>query len=206
MGLPALHEAPLARVPLFYFAYGSNLDADQMRQRCPSARAVFRARLDHYRLDFTHPSRRWRGGAADVLPCVGDCVWGVVYELHEEDLERLDRYEGGYERVVLYVSDDAGREHPVLSYAVREKTRLPPTRAYLDKMLRWGGAWSFPDAYLGRLRRLEAVEPWEPPPREPQTPLPTAWGAGRESLGDEPDAGRVRAGSPSSTRSPRRPR
>ena len=32
-----------------YFAYGSNLDAEQMRARCPTARGLERARLrDHH--------------------------------------------------------------------------------------------------------------------------------------------------------------
>ena len=60
--------------PLLYFAYGSNLDADQMRTRCPTARAVSQARLPDHRLAFTHPSRRWRGGSADIVPAAGQAV------------------------------------------------------------------------------------------------------------------------------------
>src|SRR5512134_290776 len=78
---------PPARMPL-YFAFGSNLDADQMGERCPGAHARFAARLPEHRIGFTYPSRRWGGGAADILPAAGQSVWGLVWELGEDDLSR----------------------------------------------------------------------------------------------------------------------
>ena len=44
---------------VLYFAYGSNLDPEQMASRCPSARVAFLARLADHRLDFTYFSTRW---------------------------------------------------------------------------------------------------------------------------------------------------
>ncbi len=94
---------------LRYFAYGSNLDAEQMSERCPSSRALFRARLDGYRLDFTHLSRRWGGGAADVVLHSGEWVWGVVYALDADEVALLDRFESGYHRLHLPVRDEDQR-------------------------------------------------------------------------------------------------
>lgn len=142
-----------------YFAYGSNLDGAQMRERCPSARPCFRARLAHHRIDFTHFSSKWLGGAADVLPHFGDSVWGFVYELDPEDILRLDRFEGGYERVQLAVEDDDGHPHQVLSYTVRRKLSFLPTRAYLEKMISWGENWELPADYLERLRQIQPLHP-----------------------------------------------
>ncbi len=134
---------------LLYFAYGSNLDADQMSERCPNSEPRFRARLHDHRLDFTHWSRRWSGGAADVRPHPQGVVWGVVYRLERDHLPLLDRYEGGYDRVELdVVEDDAGRVHRAISYTVRDKQRFRPSEAYIEKMLRWGEHWSFPSSYL----------------------------------------------------------
>ncbi|MEE8314598.1 MAG: gamma-glutamylcyclotransferase family protein [Myxococcota bacterium] len=132
-----------------YFAYGSNLDADQMGERCPGSRNRFRARLPHHRLDFTHYSRRWSGGAADVVPHRGSLVWGIVYE--RVDFVRLDRFEGGYERVVLQVLDDDDRMHDVTTYCVLDKGRYPPSELYVEKMLRWAKRWKFPESYLSQL-------------------------------------------------------
>lgn len=141
-----------------YFAYGSNLDADQMRKRCPTSLPVGRAQLEHHRIDFTHFSRRWQGGAADVVPHSGALVWGVVYELDEADLTRLDRFETGYDRVSFQVLGDAGRVEEAISYTVRSKGQFRPTRVYLEKMLRWGERHELPSDYLAALRSLATHE------------------------------------------------
>jgi gamma-glutamylcyclotransferase len=142
---------------LVYFAYGPNLDADQMQMRCPTARPVARARLTDYRLAFTHPSRRWRGGSADIVPAAGQAVWGVIYALERRDLERLDRFEGGYERLEVEVEDSDGRVHAALTYTVREKGSFAPTEEYLSKILRWGKHWGLPSPYLREVERLGPV-------------------------------------------------
>lgn len=142
-----------------YFAFGSNLDADQMAERCPGSRARFRARLQDHRIAFTHPSRRWGGGAADVIAAPGHEVWGLVWDLSGDDLERLDGYELGYRRCWLEVVDDGGRAHRVISYSVVDKGDHRPTREYLGKMLRWGAHWELPDAYLEQLRGVATEDP-----------------------------------------------
>ena len=133
-----------------YFAYGSNLDAEQMRQRCPTARGVGRARLPGHHLAFSHWSTRWRGGAADVVRETGAAVWGVVYAMGPDDFARLDRFETGYERVQLEVEADGGKLG-VTSYAVLDKGRFAPHPEYLEKMLRWGARWRLPGDYLAEM-------------------------------------------------------
>jgi gamma-glutamylcyclotransferase (GGCT)/AIG2-like uncharacterized protein YtfP len=135
-----------------YFAYGSNLDEEQMRARCPSSSALFPARLLHHRLEFTHFSTRWRGGAADVVPHFGGAVWGLVYELDEVDLVRLDRMEGGYERVLLDVLDGSEVARRVATYTVRRKGTFRPTPVYLEKMLGSATSRGFPVEYVDYLR------------------------------------------------------
>ena len=139
-----------------YFAYGSNLDREQMAKRCPSSRALHRARLKDHRLDFTYFSSRWVGGAADVVLHFGEAVWGIIYEMDAEDLSRLDRFEGGYQRVLFSVEDDQGNAHPVVSYSVPVKRSFQPTRHYLQKILRWGEEWHLPGEYLAKLRSILA--------------------------------------------------
>ena len=56
---------------MLYFAYGSNMLFDQMRERCPSSTFVCAAALDGYRLAFTRKATGanspWRGfGVADI--------------------------------------------------------------------------------------------------------------------------------------------
>jgi hypothetical protein len=146
-----------AEMPL-YFAFGSNLDADQMAERCPGSRAGFPARLADHRIAFTHPSRRWGGGAADIVAAPGECVWGLVWHLEDAHFAALDHYEQGYDRISLVVLDLAGRPHTVTSYSVRLKGSHLPTRHYVDKMLRWAQRWNFPADYLDLLRRIPVLE------------------------------------------------
>jgi len=121
-----------------YFAYGSNLDGEQMLRRCPSARPRTVARLADHRLDFTCFSRRWSGGAADIVPDPGKTVWGLLYDLDSSDLALLDRYEGNYARTWLSVKVDSGDIERVVTYQVIHKRSFRPTSEYLNKMLRWG--------------------------------------------------------------------
>ena len=129
-----------------------------MRERCQGSRALFRARLRGHRLDFTHFSAsRWKGGTADVVPDDGATVWGLVYAMGDGDFALLDRWEGGYDRVVLSVEDDAGTQHEVTSYSVRDKGSFPPHEIYLGKILREAERLGFPSEYVAGLRaRYEA--------------------------------------------------
>ena len=145
-----------------YFAFGSNLDIEQMAQRCPGSRPLFPARLDDHRIAFSRQSRFWGGGAADILPAPGQQVWGAVYALDEGHLERLDHYETGYERVQLSVRSDRGTRHTATSYRVLRKLDLRPSRVYLDKMLRWGEHWGLPAPYMQKLREIVPCDTPDP--------------------------------------------
>ena len=124
-----------------------------MRERCPGSSALFRARLRGHRLDFTHFSAsRWKGGTADIVPDAAATVWGLVYTMGDGDFARLDRWEGGYERVVLRVWDDAGAQHEVTTYSVRDKGSFAPHENYLGKILREAQRLGFPSDYVTALR------------------------------------------------------
>lgn len=142
-----------------YFAYGSNLDAHQMRERCPGSEPRFRARLFDHRVDFTLHSRRWGGGAADVVRENGSLVWGVVYSLSDDDVSKLDTFERGYDKGPYHVLDDADELHETMSYTVRLKQpTLPPSEVYLNKMLTWSAHWGFPDDHVSLLRLARPYE------------------------------------------------
>ena len=124
-----------------------------MRERCPGARALFRARLRGHRLDFTYLSAsRWKGGTADIVPDAAATVWGLVYTMGDGDFAKLDRWEGGYDRVVMQVEDDAGERHEVTTYSVRDKGSFRPREKYLGKILREGERLGFPGEYVAALR------------------------------------------------------
>jgi gamma-glutamylcyclotransferase (GGCT)/AIG2-like uncharacterized protein YtfP len=123
-----------------YFAYGSNLDGDQMVARCASARLVGRATLPHHALAFGGFSHGWGGPVATVLPARGARVEGLVYEIASTEVRRLDRYEGhpfAYEREQRLVLDERGARRRVTVYVqpTRGFERGHPPSKYLDVLL-----------------------------------------------------------------------
>ncbi len=79
---------------MHYFAYGAGIDPRMMANEHPNARCLGAGRLDGYRLEFNVYSERWQSGAANLEPDANAFVWGVVWDLEEEDLRSLDTYVG----------------------------------------------------------------------------------------------------------------
>ena len=76
---------------ILYIAYGSNLNLEQMAQRCPTAKVVGATTLHDYQLLF----RGQHGGSvATVEPMKGSSVPVLVWEITPTDETALDRYEG----------------------------------------------------------------------------------------------------------------
>ena len=158
---------------MHYFAYGSNLDVDQMRARCPDHAVVGLAVLSNHRIGFPLFSNAWASGVAGLIPSHGEKVWGVVYELSESDLAALDGHEGWkgpanqhnlYERETVTVEvvrpDDGSvpRRLRAYTYYPHRANPSPPSRRYLDTVLRGARHHHLPEDYVERLAAVEVVE------------------------------------------------
>lgn len=150
---------------MLYFAYGSNLDPVQMTRRCPSAQVVGVARLPAHRLTFPRPCESWGGGVAGIEACDDDgCVEGVVYELCDEDVAALDRYEGVAEghyerRRVTVTTADGGTLDTLTYYANTDPAGSPPpSQRYLDALLRGARHHGLPAAYIAALERIVTTD------------------------------------------------
>lgn len=97
-----------------YFAYGSNMDVDQMANRCPDAILVGKASLHDHSFELDHT------GVATVVERKGSQVYGVLWLISESDERNLDRYEGVgtgcYRKESLPILDSEGRSLPALVY------------------------------------------------------------------------------------------
>lgn len=160
----AISNAPHS--PILYFAYGSNMDTERItdRKRCPQARYVCVAKLRGQKLAITRESSdEDRHGVADIVPSKRHVVWGVVWELTREDLERLDIQEGtrtgAYQRTQIRVVErSSGREISCETYVVPDNRRaavqIPTTKCYLRHLLRGAKQHELPSHYRSKLRRL----------------------------------------------------
>jgi len=152
---------------MLYFAYGSNMHSDQMKCRCPLAKFVCRAKLPKHRLAFTLKSVTRDCGVADVLFDQAKNVWGVVYELPDNELKNLDKKEGyapgkpndqnEYTREDHYVWREGDVTRQLLVALYRGHPQLdPPLPSYDYKELIVAGAkhWNLPAEYI---RQLESI-------------------------------------------------
>jgi gamma-glutamylcyclotransferase (GGCT)/AIG2-like uncharacterized protein YtfP len=76
---------------ILYIAYGSNLNLEQMANRCPTAKVVGASKINNYRLLFRGAHA---GAVATIEPFKGGSVPVLVWEITPADEAALDRYEG----------------------------------------------------------------------------------------------------------------
>lgn len=120
-----------------YLAYGSNLNKTQMRIRCPRARAIGTAELRNYELLFKGSKT---GSYLTIEAKHGGKVPVAVWEVDENDIKALDRYEGYpafYYKKELSVSirlyDGTEERRSVFIYIMHENRQSGmPSHDYVD--------------------------------------------------------------------------
>lgn len=119
---------------MYYFAYASNLNLQQMKERCPDSITISTATLHHYQVVFTGWSRYWRGGIATIRPLRGSRVRGGIYQVSEECMKRLDKYEGPeYQRLNIIVNNEDNEPVEAITYINTSQSReSKPSSQYLD--------------------------------------------------------------------------
>jgi gamma-glutamylcyclotransferase len=145
---------------MFYFAYGSNMNWPQMQRRCPSSRFVCAARLPGYCLAIARHSRLRDCGTANIFPQSDGDVWGIVYDVSDNDMLTMDEFEDGYERHTAAVYNADGQQNPleVIVYIAPQETHAPlPSAEYKRVMLEGARYWKLPTDYCLMLERILAA-------------------------------------------------
>ncbi len=78
----------------YFFTYGERMSSERMAQFAPDATLVGAARLTGYRLAFNVSSRAWGGGAANAVPDPRGSMWGVLWDISDDDTTGLDSFRG----------------------------------------------------------------------------------------------------------------
>jgi gamma-glutamylcyclotransferase (GGCT)/AIG2-like uncharacterized protein YtfP len=142
---------------MMYFAYGSNMDLEQMKARCPGTRVMGVAHLSHYRMAFTRWSRSWKSGTADILPDFGKTVFGALYDLSLDDLKKMDKfadYPNSYIRQDVFVNFGDERL-PALTYVARRLGVFLPSKSYIGKMVRGAESHEISEEYITYLKSIK---------------------------------------------------
>lgn len=147
-----------------YFAYGSNMLARQMLQRCPSARPSGIGELTGFRLTFNRKGSYREGAVASVE--VGrrdqDRVLGAVWRISRGDLERLDAIEDpdAYVRLSVPIRlDDHRVVYSWMYVSFPDGRGVEPDDDYLRVMIEGARELGLPLDYLETLRaKLKASQ------------------------------------------------
>lgn len=130
----------------YYFAYGSNMDDDQMAVRCPGAACAGVATLPDYGWIINER------GYATIYPLAGHALPGVLWRLggrHEKTLDRYEGYRSGlYDKCFREVIATDRTARSVLVYIDhRNQTPGPPRPGYLERIVRGAARHELPSEH-----------------------------------------------------------
>ncbi|MBI4297087.1 MAG: gamma-glutamylcyclotransferase [Chloroflexi bacterium] len=146
-----------------YFAYGTNMAPREVKRWGLALGQGVPARLEGYRLDFTHYSCPWQSGAGDIVPDPASSVWGVLYPgVGEEVMRRLDEMAVApevYSRIGVTVTlKDGSRKKAVAYEATKKEGPFEPTRKYLGLYLEGARHYGLPEEWIAFLKDIPAQE------------------------------------------------
>jgi hypothetical protein len=144
-------------VPL-YAAYGSNLDPEQMRTRCPHSPFAGTGWITGWRLTFGGEDLGWEGALATIVEdraAPASAVFVGLYDLTDHDRIALDKWEsadtGLYQTITLRVST---LEQDVLAwtYVLDGYEGGLPSARYLGLIAEAAERAGAPEDYVRELR------------------------------------------------------
>lgn len=104
---------------MYYFAYGSNMNHKQMKERCPGGTFIGSAHLNNFDLVFDGYSKTWDGPVANIIQMSGAEVFGGLFRIDVPSRNALDKAEGypkNYNREEKLVEDGVGNKYQALVY------------------------------------------------------------------------------------------
>ena len=140
----------------YYIAYGSNLNIEQMKRRCPQARIIGTAEIKDYELLF---KGSLTGSYLTIEKSMGSRVPVAVWETTEADEAALDRYEGfptfyykaEMELDIKGIRTGRIRHRNCYVYIMHEERKIGvPSYYYVDTCLEGYRAFGFDESYLWR--------------------------------------------------------
>ena len=138
-----------------YAAFASNLDPDQMAVRCPHSPLRGTGWITGWRLTFGGEDLGWEGSMATIVEDPTNQVFAALYDVSEQDVERLDEWEGVdqgiYRKIHVRVQTLDG-ERLAWVYALNAYEGGLPSARYLGILAEAAEAAGAPDDYVAALR------------------------------------------------------
>lgn len=137
---------------MLYFAYGSNMNHKQMKQRCPSSKFIKRIYKKGYKFVYDGYSKIREGAVANIVKSKGNVVWGGLFKINKDNLGALDCCEGYfskiYDRKTIIVKDDKGKGYKAIVYFRTGKDVGAPHRKYRKIIIKGAKDCGLPKDYI----------------------------------------------------------
>jgi len=147
-------------MPFRCFAYGPNMFTIKMQVPAPSAMFVTTGRVPGYLFRFNKESNDGSGkGNLVATGNPADVVWGVVFEIADDERKRLDDSEGGYAPITIDIVTANG-PISVLTYIAkpnRVDNAIRPYAWYKEFVVRGAGDHGLPAPYIAQIAAIPAV-------------------------------------------------
>jgi gamma-glutamylcyclotransferase (GGCT)/AIG2-like uncharacterized protein YtfP len=134
-----------------YFAYGSNMNPEQMASRCPGSIFAGIGKLKDRRFMIN------LNGVASIIPDSTGDVYGVVWSISVAHKLILDGFEGVEDKIyyekIMQVSTDINELIDVLVYVATETLPGLPREGYLEKILKGAKNFGLPPLYIEELSK-----------------------------------------------------
>lgn len=142
----------------YYFAFGSNLDPNQMTDRCPSAEKVAVGVLRDHELVFNRIGTYRDGGVASVQRKPASKVYGVIWKIDPIEFEKLDQTEDpdAYRRLKEDIHTMDGKTHKCFVYKANPEGKFEPDKEYLELLIRASQEQELPPNYIDYLRAFRS--------------------------------------------------
>ena len=133
-----------------YFAYGSNMNFDQMALRAPSSCFISVGFIKNNQFIINS------NGVASLIRKENSRVYGALWKLNEDDLINLDKFEGLhkqiYKRVEGTVFDSNNHQTLAQIYIASDSTFGQPRLGYLEKIIESAKSLQFDNQYIEELK------------------------------------------------------
>jgi len=150
----------------YYFAYGSNMLIDQMKNRASIFKPLGVALAKDYKLTFGIPGTIFSGAVANIKQQKGCHVYGVLYEVDALTLGKMDFFEGVQQgeykkKKIKVIKDDTSEAIDSWVYYSDSNSTLieRPSKIYLTRMIQGAKENRLPEAYIERVAQRGCVSP-----------------------------------------------
>lgn len=144
---------------MLYFAYCTLLDEAEMLRFVPGARPRMTGTIEGWRVGFAAHSAD--GGGCHLFPETGHLVYGMLYDLLDEEMTQLDAISGVpiglYRRIDVEVTTTEGVIAAVTYVIPAPVGDFQPAGNYVRPILAGARALTLPDAYVSELEATVAA-------------------------------------------------